>query len=149
MRVTRRKDDRDLKKNKKEQVTRAELTYAGISIFLLSILLPLAERIRQNAPEPISKVIDGFILGSVGTFGFAVTVHIFRAVRDRKLLSAIDENKWMRPFSFFLIILIMIMGALSWYVSWEGKTGLYYGIGVFLGGALMEGGAGSIIKSGR
>jgi hypothetical protein len=65
------------------------------------------------------------------------------------MLNAIDKNKWTRPFSIFLIIFIMLIGALSWYVSWEGKTGLYYGIGVFLGGMLMEGGAGSIIKSGK
>lgn len=133
----------------KEKPTRKELICSAISITLLMTLLPMAEKIRVYAPESISKIVAGFILGTIGTFGYAVSVHIVRAATSGNLLASIDENKWTRPFSVLLFVFILLMGLLSWYVSWEGKTGIYYGIGVLFGGCLMESGAGSIIKLGK
>ena len=129
--------------------TQREKILAGVSIALVMILLPLSETIRANAPDQISKLVAGFILGSYGAVGYAMTVRLVKAARAGELLNTIDTTKWMRPFSLFVIVFLIIFGLLAWYVSWEGKTGMFYGLGVAIGGALAEGGVGSILKSGK
>jgi hypothetical protein len=123
----------------------SEIVFASISFALLLILFPLAEWIRVHCPDWAFKSVAGYLLGTIGAFSYAT---ISRLCHDIKKdgAAAIDENVWTRPFSILFYLLIAVFGLIAWITSWEGKTGIAYGVGVLIGATLMEAGGGSIIK---
>lgn len=128
--------------------TPRELACAFVSFLLLVGLFPSAEWIRVNSPEWIYKIVAGFLLGTVGAFSYATMLSLFASVKSSGW-NGVDRNTWMRPFSVVFYIIIAMFGLIAWVVSWEGKTGIPYGLGVLVGASLMEAGTGSIIKKGK
>ncbi len=124
--------------------------FSILSIFLLLVLFPSSEWIRIHLPNQAYRFVAGVILGTYGVLGYALAVHLYKSARAGKLLQALDTNKWMRPFSGMMMFLLIVLSLLTWYVGWEGKnTGIFYGLGVFVGGTIAELGIGSLLKRGR
>jgi hypothetical protein len=130
--------------------TTRELAFSVISILLLALLFPLSEVIRSGGFDQLYRAVCGVILGTYGVVGYALAVYLWKAFRAGRLLDAVDTNRWTRPFSFVMILLLLALGVTTWFVGWEGhNTGKYYGLGVLIGGAIAEAGIGSLLKRGR
>jgi len=130
--------------------TTRELVFSVISILLLALLFPLSEVIRSSGLDQLYRAVCGVILGTYGVVGYALAVYLWKAFRAGRLLDAVDTNRWTRPFSFVMILLLLALGVTTWFVGWEGhNTGKYYGLGVLIGAAIAEAGIGSLLKRGR
>ncbi|WP_287804063.1 hypothetical protein [Diaphorobacter sp.] len=128
----------------------SKIVIALITLIAFIVLLPLEATVRSSASTEIYRFYAGFVLSIISTTAFAVFVSLIKSFRRGTTLQDIDPDKWTRPFSIAAIAFLFFFGLLIWYVSWEGKgTGVWYGLGFFVGGLLTEFGIGHVIKSGR
>lgn len=119
------------------------------TVVLLMILLPAEEFARRELPTQAYRLYAGFVLSIISTTAFAVFVNVLQTYRRGGSIGDVDSNKWTRPFSIIAILVLFLFGLLIFWASWEGKgTGIWYGIGFFLGALLTEAGVGRTIKSG-
>ena len=64
----------------------------------------------------------------------------------RKSLPVIDNNKWVNRLVLFTLVILAIAGIIAWAVSWEGSTGIWFGVAVFIAALLSDAGFAPLVS---
>ena len=129
---------------KKKYIQPYEFVFTLISFGCFVLLLKYSEWMRLNMPEPYFRAAAGFVIGTMSSFAFATLVSLVkRCLKGRR--SSEKEGFWQRACTWFFYLFVLISGGIGWYVSWEGVTGVWYGLGFFVAALLVTYGVGSIL----
>lgn len=87
----------------------------------------------------VHKLLTGFFIGTYAMFGKEIAKLGLACFRKHRL-PVFDSNPWTNSFIFIALLILALAGLLAWVVSWEGSTGVYFGLAVFLAALLSDGG---------
>jgi hypothetical protein len=65
----------------------------------------------------------------------------------QKKLATIRKQFFSLPVMFLMLVPMVLIGLSSWYIGWEGVTGIKYGLGVFVGALIFDLGIGRFFRS--
>ncbi len=79
----------------------------------------------------IHKLLAGFFIGTYAMFGKEIA-KLGLACAIKRRLPVFDSNPWTNGFTLGALVILALAGLFAWVVSWEGSTGVYFGLAVFL-----------------
>lgn len=85
----------------------------------------------------IHKLLAGFFIGTYAIFGKEIAKLILACVIKRKF-PVFDKSPWSNAFILAALAVLALAGLLAWMVSWEGSTGVYFGLAVFIAALLSD-----------
>jgi hypothetical protein len=123
-----------------------QLSTAILSVLSLLVLFPAAEWVRLNLNPTAYKFLSGYLLGSISAMAIEFLTHSWR-MRKKGGVFASMNNPVERALLFLPLACILALGAAVWVVSWEGSTGVYFGIGVILAQGIVRIGLGESFRA--
>lgn len=126
-------------------MTTLEKVSVWTTIALILALIPSTHWIREHAPGWAFKCTAGFYFGTMAAFASVAISDLIMRFRANGF-AALDRDAWVRPFALVHYAIIAFLGVTAWYLGWNGKTGIAYGVGATIGAMLIGTGAGSVIK---
>ena len=99
-------------------------------LVLLATCGLLLEFFIQADGSIIHKLLAGFFVGTYAMFGKEIAKLGLACIGARGL-PQFDKNKWSNGFTIVSLFVMALVGLLAWMVSWEGTTGIPFGLAVF------------------
>lgn len=118
--------------------THYAFTLAQVVLLLISGLL-LSYVITADG-SAIHKALAGFFVGTYSMLAKEI-VKLGIASFLRRSWPIFDSNKWSNLIIILTLVILCLAGGIAWVVSWEGSTGIWFGIAVFFAALLSDAGA--------
>jgi hypothetical protein len=90
------------------------------------------------------KALAGFFIGTYSMFGKEIA-KLFIVSGIRRAWPVFDVNKWSNRTVIATLIILALAGAVAWAVSWEGSTGIWFGLAVFAAALLSDAGVAPLV----
>ncbi|GJI95065.1 hypothetical protein RugamoR57_17830 [Duganella caerulea] len=115
-----------------------------IHMTLVLLCIGLLNSVIAANGSPLHKFLAGFFIGTYALFGKETARLLITCLRKKKF-PVFDSSAWVNGFTLVALVVLAMAGLIAWFVSWEGSTGLYFGLAVFSAALLSDEGLSPLV----